>query len=535
MRYNQLQEAIIKVPPEILNKVNMYVASYLYFKIKQYLDRLDLFVSPNMSQEEREKIIQDAKNTLGKLRSQYGAKNISAETANNLIDKSIDIPFDVEKFFSELNYKGVNPGLVSLLKDRLKLSLLIASSGRGMAGSKEQHGSYSHLVTVVVGRLGPRPSFLENASDIMSTTYHELQHVVQSMAIKNISNNDKQLHRNDGYDKHEENYEEYYTSGIEYTPQLGNVIDSVNLELEKSTLKDELNPDKNKAINDAIKNVVQNDNSARLFLTHMYRKKPELYKKALSAIYKYVSPIYDSYKEKGIDYAFTEIEPEELETNIDIMLSVYKLMYNKDDYKVKAFGRSLDSITSLSISSVNYNKNERWRIELSKNSIKKDGYYLNIYSSDPEYQEMEKLNAKEVLNLFGIISTNAWYDASDIIDDIEFITGQRKEVTKESLHDVIQSLSDDAKQMNVPFEITGDNSFNAMNHTFTISKVEDSSEKVDINMDGENKVFYVWTLKQFLVAFQMIIRFYSNYPEEVDQILNKDTLYVEVMASLRRL
>lgn len=536
MKYEQLQEAIIKVPPEILDKVNIYVSSFLYFKIKQYLDRLDLFLPPNMNPEEKQKIIQDGKNTLAKLHSKYGAKNISAQTANNLLGKSIDIPFDVEKFFAELNYKGVNSGLISLLKDRLKLSLLMVQSQHGIAGSKEQSGNYSYLVTVVVGGIGPRPSFLETANDIMSTVYHELQHIVQAMAIKNISHNDKQLQINTGYSARDTgDLEDYYTSGIEYTPQLGNVIDSVNLELEKKVLKNELDSNKNQAISDAIHTVVQQSSDARLFLTHLYRKKPELYKKAMSAIYKYVSSMYDEYKEKGIDYAFTELEPEELEANVDIMLSVYKMMYKKDSFKVQAFGRSLDNIEKLSVDHISWGNTTDWSISLTPNRIQKDGYYVNIYSSDPEFEEMEKLNSKEVLNLFGIISENAWYDASDIIDDIEFITGQRKEVTKESVKDIIQSLEKDANHSNVPFEITGNDTFNTMGHSFSIERASDSHEKVDINMDGEEKTFYVWTLKQFLIAFQMLIRFYSNYPDEVSQILDKDTMYVEVMASLRRL
>lgn len=536
MRYDQLQEGIIKVPPEILNKVNMYVASYLYFKIKQYLDRLDLFLPPNMAPEEKEKIIKDGKNTLAKLHSKYNAKNISAQTANNILGKTIDIPFDVEQFFNELNYKGVNPGLVSLLKGRLKLSLLMAQSQQGIAGSKEQSGNYSFLVTIIVGGIGPRPSFLETANDIMSTTYHELQHVVQAMAIKNISQNDKQLHRNTGYsDRENGDLEDYYTSGIEYTPQLGNVIDFVNLEIEKSVLKGELNPDKNKAINDAIHTVAQSNSESRMFLTHLYRKKPELYKKAMTAIYKHVSPMYDNYKENGIDYSFTELPPEELEANVDVMLSIYKMLYKKSGFKTQAYGSSLDSITKVEVSSINHSDNIDWTLSVTKNSSAKDGYYVNIYSTEPEFEETEKLNSKEVLNLFGIISENVWYEASDIIDDIEFITGQRKEVTTESIRDIIQSLEKDASHTGVPFEITGDNSFSSMGHSFSVESVPDSKDKVDIKMDNDSKTFYVWTLKQFLIAFQLMIRYYSNYPDEVDSILNKDTLYVEIMASLRRL
>lgn len=531
MRYNQLQEAIIKVPQEILSKVNMYVASYLYFKIKQYLDRLDLFVSPNMSQEEREQIIKDGKTTMAKLQSQYGAKNISSQTAANINNNNIEIPFDVETFFNELNYKGVNPGLVSLLKNRLKLYLLITPSSQGIAGSKEQTGDYSFLVTVVVGGLKPRPSFLETANDIMSTTYHELQHIVQSIAIKNISSNDKQLQRNPGYSDRESDLSDYYTSGIEFTPQLGNVIDYINLELEKSTLKDELNQDKNSAIKDAIHKVVQTSDESRTFLMHLYRKKPDQYKKAMSALYKYVSPVYDKLKANGIDYAYTELDPEELEVNTNVMLSVYKMMYKKDQYKVQAFGRTLDDIVKLEI------KSNSWSIILERNSIRNDQYYIQINSTDPVFEENEKMNSKEVLNLFGILSEITWYDGSDIVDDIEFITGQRKDASQENIKDLIQTLQSDAEALEVPFEITGTDSFNALGHEFRIERVPDSAEKIDINQDNGAKTYYVWSMKQMLIAFQYLIRMYSFDQQAVEGILNnKDqVMYVEVMNSLREI
>lgn len=531
MKYNQLQESIIKVPTEISKTVNMYVSSYLCFKIKQYLERMDIFVSPNMSDEEKRKIIKDGNITISKLQSKYGAKNISSETANNLINNTIDIPFDVEKFFSELNYKGINHGLIALLKNKLKLSLLIKQNSNGILGSKEQSSDYSFLITIVTGVLGPRPSFLENASNIMSTVYHELQHVVQSMAIQNISNNDKQLQRNQGYSDRDGDNEEYYTSGIEFTPQLGNLIDSVILELEKNTLKNELNPNKNYAIKDAIHNALQNNNESRQFLIHLYRNKPELYKKSMIAMYKYATPVYNNFKINGIDYSFTELPSEELEINTNVMLSVYKMMYQKEQYDIKAYGRNLDNIIKLDI------RAKSWSIELTKNEIRKDSYFIDIFSSDPKFDENEKMNSKEVLNLFGILSDISWYDAVDIIDDIEFITGQRKEVTNESISDIIQSLESDADELNVPFEILDYNSFQTMGHTFKIESVENSADKVDILQDNGSKTYYVWSLKQVLISFQMMIRLNVYYKDEIQNILSDSNIvmYVEVMSQLREL
>lgn len=528
VRYNQLQEAIIKVPQEILTKVNMYVASYLHFKIKQYVDKIQFMLPTGTSEEEKNRIIQDAQNTMGKLQSKYGAKNISAQTANTIINKSIDIPFDVEKFFSELNYKGINPGLISLLKNRMKLSLLIKSEDPNRGGSKEQTSNYSALVTIVVGRLSHNPSFLETASEIMSNTYHELQHVVQAFAIKNINTNDKQLEMKKGYSDEFTDGEDYYTSGMEFTPQLGNVVDKITVELEKSTLKDELNPDKNAAIKAAIEQVVSTNPESRTFLIHLYRKQPDRYKKAMSALYKYVSPIYDEMKEKGIDFSMTDLPTEELEASVDVMLSVYKMMHRKDEYTVQAFGNTMDSLEKISVA-----KGDSWQLVLTKNNVNKNGYYIQLNSNDPEFEESEKLDAKQVLNLYGTLSTITWYDSTDIIDDLEFITGERKSVNKDSINDVIKSLQVDAQQMDIDFRIESDGQFSTLGRTFKVEAVPDSADKIDITYG--DKTLYVWTLKQFLIAFQMLIRFSNAYPDEVNQILDTDTMYVEVMASLRKL
>lgn len=527
VRYNQLNEAIIKVPQEVLQKVNTYVASYLCFKMNQYIKRIDFFMPSNTTPEEKQRVIADAQQAIGKLQRRYGAKNISAETANNIINKSINIPFDVETFFQQLNFKGANPGLIALLKDRLKLSLMIKSDATGIGGSQENTSNYSVLVTVVAKGLGPKPSFLDTASKIMSNTYHEMQHAVQSMALSFINRNDKQLKMNDDY-SNEFDTTDYYSSGIEYTPQLGNVIDLVQLELEKSALKDELNPDKNKAINNAIGKAMQDSNTSRQFLTVLYRKDKERYKKALSGVYKYVSPFYDNLKENGIDYSTTDLPEEELEASVDVMLSVYKMMYKVEKYETNAFGRSKSEIHQLNITSKG-----SWRIVLIKDTISKDGYNLRIEGFDPEFEESERLNAKQVLNLFGILSEITWYDASDILDDIEFITGERRDVSEDSIRDIILSLQEDAQHLEVPFEIGEKGTFSTLGKTFSLEKVEDTSGKVDIHFD--DKTLYVWTLKQVLVAFQMMIRFYISYPEEIEQILNKDVMYIEFISDLRKL
>lgn len=526
MRYDQLQEAIIKVPPVILNKVNTYVASYLYFKIQQFINRIDIMLHSTTAPEEKQRVLKDAQNALGKLKNQYGAKNISAQTAENITNKSVNIPFDVEEFFNQLNFKGVTPELVNLLKGRLELNLLIKTDSSPKVGGSQEHITRYSILLTIVARLNDK-DMLGSVSKIMSNTYHELQHAVQAMAIKNINPQDRQLQVKDNYND-EWDKTDYYSSGIEYTPQLGNLVDVVVDELEQSVLKDMLNQDKNKAINDALKAAMQKSNESRKFLSVLYKQDHNRYKKALSTVYKQVSPVYDNLKENGIDFGTTELPEEELEANVDVMYTVYKTLYKVGNYEVNAFGRSNTDINQLNITSPN-----SWRIVLFKDTISKSSNYsMRLEGFDPEFEETERLNAKQVLNLFGILRDITWYDAADIIDDLEFITDNRKDVSDDSIRDVFESLKQDADMLEVSFEYN-DTEFKVFGKTFKVEKIEDTTIKVDVHYD--DKTLYVWSLKQILIAFQMMIRFYTTSPDEVVGILDKDTMYVEFIADLRNI
>lgn len=526
VRYNQLQEAIIKVPKELLDKVNVYVSSYLYFKINQYIKRIDIMLPSTTSPEEKQRVLKDANNSLGKLQKQYGAKNISTQTAEAITNKSINIPFDVETFFQQLSFKGITKDLINLMKGNLTFNLLIktGNDSPNIGGSQEYITNYSILVTVVA-RLNDK-DMLGSVSKIMSNTYHELQHAVQAMAIKNINPQDKQLQVKDKYSDSVDKTD-YYSSGIEYTPQLGNLVDIVIDELEQSVLKDDLNHDKNNAIKNAINSAVQKSTESRKFLTVLYKEDRQKYKKALTYVYKHISPVYDNLKENGIDFSHTDLPEEDLEANVDIMYTVYKTLYNVGNYKVEAFGKSKRHINQLNIISTN-----AWKIVLSKDNVKKGNYIIRLHGFEPEFEETERLNSKQVLNLFGILRDITWYDATDIIDDLEFITGERKDVSDNSIIDMFTSLKDDAHMMEVPFGYNN-TEFNVFGKTFNVQKTKNTTDKVDIQYD--DKTLHAWSLKQLLIAFQMMIRFYTVSHDEVLGILNKDNMYVEFVSDLRRL
>ena len=309
MKYNQLKESVIKVPPELMNKVNMYVSSYLYFKIKQYTDRLNIMLSSNTSDEQKQKIKQDGERTMQMLHQKYGAKNISSSTAQRLVDNAIELPIDFNKFFDELNFKGITPEMKQDLSQRLKAELSIKSRDTNNYAGHASRDFDILKIAVNAGRLNPE-DFYNSANDIMNTAYHESQHAVQNAAIREID--DAQTKKKNDYkevvNKQREldpdyfnSSEKYYSSGVEYTPQLGDVCNLIANELEKDALNNKLNPNQNKAINNALVDVYMNDSGTKNFLGAIRKNKPDEYKRALKTIFSKSAEVYQNLKQNGIE------------------------------------------------------------------------------------------------------------------------------------------------------------------------------------------------------------------------------------------
>lgn len=523
MNYNQLTEAIIRVPQELSNQVNTYIASFLYFKIKQYIERLEMFKTDNTNLEELEKIKKSGYNTMGKLQQKYGAKNISPQTAMQISNKSIKLNLNSDKFFNELNFKGMTPQLIELLKDNYEIELFIDTSGGSSSnGKQETEGRYNLRITVNTSRLNPR-DWLTSANNIMSTAYHEMQHTVQSMAIKNINSNDKQIEVKPNYDDGES---DYYTSGIEYTPQLGNLVDAVIGVLEQDTLTNSLNPDKSKAINNAIQRAVTDNTSQRRFLIHLHHNDNAAYKKAMKEIYMKASPIYDDFKQNGIDYAHTDLPSEELEANINIPVSIYKMFQVKEDkFYTRVFGHNMNNIQSVMVSSIA----EQWQVVFAKN---KDDYMITLSFGNAE--EEVNLDAQKTLNLAGSISESPWYEADDVIDEMEILKADLKETTEENISQAIDLITDDAEYYGLDFKRTAPDKFVLFGKEFIL---EQSSEtKIDVKTTDDSVYYYV-SLKQFVNLFQLFIRYYSNdeFRDEVINIMNNSRAYMEVINNLRNL
>lgn len=536
MKYNQLKESVIKVPPELMNKVNMYVSSYLYFKIKQYTDRLNIMLSSNTSDEQKQKIKQDGERTMQMLHQKYGAKNISSSTAQRLIDNAIELPIDFNKFFDELNFKGITPEMKQDLSQRLKAELSIKSRDTNNYAGHASRDFDILKIAVNAGRLNPK-DFYNSANDIMNTAYHESQHAVQNAAIREID--DAQTKKKNDYkevvNKQREldpdyfnSSEKYYSSGVEYTPQLGDVCNLIANELEKDALNNKLNPNQNKAINNALVDVYMNDSGTKNFLGAIRKNKPDEYKRALKTIFSKSAEVYQNLKQNGIDYTYTDLPAEDLEANVNVMNSAYQQFKERpNEFEVEGTQRR----GTASILRV-YNKEHKWDITVMPNG--NGTYRVRFGYNHGEYDETVTLDAKQLLQFVGIVANSSWYEQDDVLFDLDRISNDGEKVSTDDIETSIGKLMEEAEILNIPHEYQGGTTFSLLGETFTVEPYPEEPSQVLIQSSTSN--FYIYlSLVKFLMLFQATIRAAVNNPEESIKILMDTFSFVGTMSKLRNL
>lgn len=527
MKFNQINEAIIQVPAELLSKVNVYVSSVLAYKLKQYSERLDMLAGSNTSPEEKQKIQSAIQQTIGKLQQKYGAKNISTETFTKLDNKAVQLNLDYDKFFKELNFKGITPEMIEYVKNNTKFELHIMGGYSANAGSVVQDGKIVRLM-VHIGRLNGRDP-MNTSNAIMRTVYHECQHVVQEFAIKTIQNSkhvtkiNKQLDRGKSY---EDGAEGYYTSGVEYTPQLGDVINTVSDILERDTIAGKLDPKMNRALNNAIADAFQEDNTIRSFLGYQRKHNPEGYRKALKAIYSKVAPVYQQLQQNGVDYRYSDLEPEVLEANVNVLATVLQMVRKKSE-NFKIDGRQKgDDIQWLTIES----KKDGWKITIAPKS---SGEY-QVSFTYRNYDERQVLDSQALLNFVGLITENTYFEADDVLSTLDSYVGAGEEVSDHVLQAIKDRIKADAEYMNVPFEDEEGYDFTLAGLALSLSKDEDRPSDVIIK-DPSEELYFVLPPIKVVNLLQAFIRASVNNAEGAREALLDFDSYISKINKLRNM
>lgn len=527
MKFDQINEAIIQVPAELLSKVNVYVSSVLSFKLRQYSQRLDMLAGNNTTPEEKQNIQNNIKQAVAKLQQKYGAKNISADTFANIDNKNVQLNLDYDKFFKELNFKGITPEMVEYVKQNTKFELHIMGGSSDNAGSVVQDGKIVRLM-VHTGRLNGRDP-INTANAIMRTVYHECQHVVQEFAIKTIQNSkhitkiNKQLDRGQNY---EDGAQGYYTSGVEYTPQLGDVINTVADILERDTMAGKLDAKMNRAINNAIADAFQEDRTIRAFLGYQRQHNPEGYQKALKAIYSKIAPVYQQLQQNGVDYRYSDLEPEVLEANVNVLATVLQMARKKSE-NFQIDGRQKgDDIQWLTIES----KKEHWKVTIAP---KRSGEY-QVSFSYKNYDERQVLDSQALLNFVGLITENTYYEADDVLSTLDSYVGNGEEVSDHVMQAMKDRIKADAEYMRVPFEDEEGYDFSLAGLALSFSKDEDRPSDVIIK-DPSEELYFVLPPIKVVNLLQAFIRASVNNAEGAREALLDFDSYISKINKLRNM
>lgn len=527
MNYNQINEAIIKVPEELLSKVNVYVSSVIAHKLQKYSERFEMLNSQNTDDQEKQKIQNDIKQTIGKLQQKYGAKNISTDTFSKLDGKNIRLDLDFDRFFKELNYKGITPEMVEQVKNGTKFELYITGGSSDAAGSVTNDGKIVRLM-IHTGRLNGRDS-LNTANAIMRTVYHECQHVVQDFAIKTIQNNknslktNKQLERGENYD---DGAQGYYTSGVEFTPQLGDVINTINDILERDAIGGKLDSKMNRAINNALVDAFQEDKTIRDFLGYQRKHNPEGYQKALKAIYSKVAPVYKQLQQNGVDYRYSDLEPEVLETNINVLATALQMMRKRSDKFIINGRQRGDDIQWLSIEP----KDSSWEVIIAP---KRDGEYQVTFKHG-NYDEMESLDSQALLNFIGMITENTYFDADDVLSTLDSYVDKGETVTEQNLINIKDRILNYAEFMKVPFENDADTEFSIAGLPLGLYLDEDSPERLIVK-DPSEELYFVLPPMKAINLLQSFVQGSVNNPNEAREVLLDFSSYIEKINKLRNI
>lgn len=446
MRYKEIQlnEAIIKVPSELINKANMYTGSCLYFI---YNKRMNEDQSGDISQYQK---------ALKFLQSK-GAKNINETTFNNIVNNSIDLNLDLKQFFKELNYKGTTPELIRSVSS-YEVSILINDKNTKYNGAVNKVGDGLVLNISIARAMVPNSDPVQTSKLIMETVYHESQHIVQYLAIEPINKNAKQLQYAKSDD---EGSIEYYQSGVEFGPQLGNLVGAINSTLELMSDEGRLTGKMQTDITSAMQEAMSNPEygGSRSFMVAVYNKDKETYRKVMKEIFKKSSEFYNELQNKE-ETDFENSQEEDIETKINIPETVVGNISNNSGYKLKRFGRSGNNIVEVSYDG------ENWVCIIDFTQLHKDIIPVKLKVGNSS--ESTNLSSSEIISFSKYLEKINSPSEDDIYSALD-VYSRSGSIDSSAIHSMITVAKNMADGYNVPFEILSENSFSLNGHEYEIA------------------------------------------------------------------
>lgn len=228
MKYVQLKltEGLIKVPQSLYNACAEYVASVCCTHLSEMLRN-----STESSEQD------NIKSAISFFQKKYNAKVLSTGSMNAILDKYLKININKDQVFSELP-KNLQTDAVKRNLDELNLTMRITQYTGSLYSGSYTEKSNSIDVMDKYREDNSTTVNIQNMQKMMNTLFHELQHFVQFQVIQHVEKSGAQT-KSSGKTAFAD-AEGYFTSGTEYSPHIGNMVNAGLDKLRDMSAKGEL-------------------------------------------------------------------------------------------------------------------------------------------------------------------------------------------------------------------------------------------------------------------------------------------------------
>lgn len=402
MKYQHLTEGVIKVPPSLMGTLNKYLASTICTMLYKNIENVQKVGTkfPEKAGEQLQRI----KQVISYLKHNYQAVILNDSTYNSILQSSIKVPVNYSNFFSELNIPVSDTAKSAIIRSTLSLTVRPYLSG-GDSGALSADKALTTFLIEIRCDLNLSPldeNIFSRAKETMDSLYHEAQHYIQKNVIQRINPNQKQLQSANNVTQSSSTnaYNDYISSGIEYSPWMGDLSNYIITKIEIMKGNGTLPMDGlNKFFMKLVIDITSDDKKPfGKFLYQVYKKDQELYKDTMKKIFKMVQPAYDTIKNADSIEVLGDLHQEDMPMNFDVIGTLFsdlKPAVENAGGKFRAYGKSIHDVEEITLTYPDY------QVSIKPSA---ESFMFSISSTDERVHEYSRaLSQADALQLANVL------------------------------------------------------------------------------------------------------------------------------------
>lgn len=342
----KLNEAIIKVPPVLMNAISKIQGSVLLTICNNEMNK-----AKESGNNYRAEALDRA---MGMIQKKFSSVQLLNDSSfNNIYNKIVNVEFSRQQFVQELSSFKMNAEQeyrVQEVIDNLSLGLRVFGLERNnnQHGYVQRKGNNGMIICLGVSMNMENPEHdVMNALGILN---HETQHIIQLTVLNVIEGSDGKHNKITAVDKDlegkesQESYENYVSSFVEYGPHISDFCNNFARTCEllkmKNVIKDksELSSSEyQQLMTHLIRISLKSDKSMVTFFSTLQKRSPELYKKAWKTVYKKIEPIFNTISTEDIKYSYVDVSALDIDANMNVMSTVLDMLQEKSDVVIQGY------------------------------------------------------------------------------------------------------------------------------------------------------------------------------------------------------